>query len=379
MTFRSLILASAAAALVAVAPARAQTVPTTKATYSKAESEVETDAKKPAAKKAADKKAGSKAASKKTDKKQAKKPDGKTVAKKETDEKKPGLFATLFGGQAKAEEKKSPPKPMTAAEKRAAKAAALKADKEERAAKVKAEKEAKLAEARAAKEAQERAVRDEATLIASLDDDRPIELRSDANKPPPGLFGSLFGGNQSRMLPETERRDRYLKLTEAKKGAKKFTPKAELMPTVVDYDSSYKRGTIVVNTAERRLYLIESAGKARRYAIAVGRQGLEFKGNGKVGDKQEWPRWIPTEEMQKRDPKKYGQYKDGMDGGPTNPLGARAIYLYQGKKDTHIRVHGTTEPWTIGTSASNGCFRMINEHVMDLYNRVSMGADFVVL
>ena len=151
------------------------------------------------------------------------------------------------------------------------------------------------------------------------------------------------------------------------------------MPRVVDYDSGYKRGTIVVNTAERRLYLIESGGKARRYAIAVGRQGLEFKGNGKVGDKQEWPRWIPTEEMQKRDPAKYGKYKDGMDGGPTNPLGARAIYLYQGKKDTHIRIHGTTQPWTIGTNSSNGCFRMVNEHVMDLYNRVSMGADIVVI
>ena len=84
-------------------------------------------------------------------------------------------------------------------------------------------------------------------------------------------------------------------------------------------------------------------------------------------------------DTQEREPKKYGQYKDGMPGGPDNPLGARAMYLYQGKRDTHIRVHGTNQPWTIGTDSSNGCFRMINEHVMDLYTRVRVGADMVVL
>ena len=103
----------------------------------------------------------------------------------------------------------------------------------------------------------------------------------------------------------------------------------------------------------------------------MGREGLQFKGSVAVGDKQEWPRWIPTLDMQKREPKHYGQYKDGMPGGPKNPLGARAIYLYDGRTDTHLRIHGTNQPQTIGTSASNGCFRMINEHVMDLYRRVA--------
>lgn len=203
----------------------------------------------------------------------------------------------------------------------------------------------------------------------------PTELRSDTQER--GLFSALFGG-APQMLPETRRRDEELRERELKKG-KKFKVKADFTPQVVDYGSSYSRGTIVVNTSEKYLYLVESSGKARRYAIAVGKDGLKFKGTGKIQDKQEWPRWIPTQEMQKRDPKKYGIYKDGMPGGPDNPLGARAMYLYQGKKDTHIRIHGTNQPWTIGTDSSNGCFRMVNEHVMDLYNRVRMGANVVVL
>jgi lipoprotein-anchoring transpeptidase ErfK/SrfK len=202
----------------------------------------------------------------------------------------------------------------------------------------------------------------------------PTELRSDTQER--GLFSVLFGG-APQMLPETQRRDQELRERELK--GKKFKVKADFQPQVVEFSNSYSRGTIVVNTSEKYLYLVESGGKARRYAIAVGKDGLKFKGTGKIQDKQEWPRWIPTKEMQERDPAKYGKYKDGMPGGPDNPLGARAMYLYQGKKDTHIRIHGTNQPWTIGTDSSNGCFRMVNEHVMDLYNRVRMGADVVVL
>ena len=113
--------------------------------------------------------------------------------------------------------------------------------------------------------------------------------------------------------------------------------------------------------------------------LAVGREGLQFKGTASIGDKQEWPRWIPTLDMQKREPKHYGQYKDGMPGGLSNPLGARAMYVYQGKRDTHIRIHGTIQPSSIGTSASNGCFRMYNDQVMDLYRRVKIGTPVVVL
>lgn len=205
------------------------------------------------------------------------------------------------------------------------------------------------------------------------------ELRSEAPGKPKqvGLFAGLFGGSapQQSMLPQTRALDAVL---QAKQAKKQFKVKSDFEPQEVSF-SGYERGQIVVDTGARYLYLIESSSTARRYAIAVGREGLEFKGKATIGDKQEWPRWIPTKEMQEREPKKYGQYKDGMNGGPDNPLGARAIYLYQGKKDTHIRIHGTNQPQTIGTNSSNGCFRMVNDHVMDLYNRVRMGSEVIVM
>jgi lipoprotein-anchoring transpeptidase ErfK/SrfK len=208
------------------------------------------------------------------------------------------------------------------------------------------------------------------------------ELRSESRevstRPTGGLFAGLFGGATNTsvsLLPETRALDAALQKRQEKRP---FKVKPEYEPQEVSF-SGYAPGTIVINTGERRLYLVESAFSARRYAIAVGKEGLQFKGTTTVGDKQEWPRWIPTKEMQQREPKHYGQYKDGMPGGGQNPLGARAIYLYQGKSDTHLRIHGTIAPQTIGTSASNGCFRMINEHVMDLYRRVRMGTKVVIL
>lgn len=207
------------------------------------------------------------------------------------------------------------------------------------------------------------------------------ELRSEATgkaQQSTGLFSGLFGGTSSTSiayLPETRALDAAL----AKKDAKKqFKVKPEFVPQDVTF-TGYEAGTIVIDTSARRLYLVESSTTARRYAIAVGKEGLQFKGTVAVGDKQEWPRWIPTLDMQKREPKHYAQYKDGMPGGGQNPLGARAIYLYDGKKDTHLRIHGTIAPQSIGTSASNGCFRMINEHVMDLYSRVKVGTKVVII
>ena len=170
------------------------------------------------------------------------------------------------------------------------------------------------------------------------------ELRSEKAEKPT-LFASLFGGSaSSTMLPETRALDSVL---EKKQAKKKFKVKPAFEPQEVDF-SGYSPGTIVIDTSTKFLYLVESRSTARRYAIAVGREGLLFTGEATVGDKQEWPRWIPTLDMQKREPKHYGQYKDGMDGGPDNPLGARAIYLFQGKKDTRIRIHGTNQPQSIG-------------------------------
>ena len=203
------------------------------------------------------------------------------------------------------------------------------------------------------------------------------ELRSEQREQTVSLFGGIFGSTpqRSNLLPQTQALDSVL---EERNRKGRFQVKSEFEPQTVAF-TGYPSGTIVINTRERFLYLVESPNSARRYAIAVGRDGLEFKGSAVVGDKQEWPRWIPTLDMQKREPRKYGQYKDGMPGGADNPLGARAIYLYQGNKDTHIRIHGTNQPQTIGTNSSNGCFRMVNDHVIDLYGRVRMGTQVVVL
>jgi len=206
------------------------------------------------------------------------------------------------------------------------------------------------------------------------------ELRSSTSvapaRPSSGFFQILFGDeplqSQAMLLPETRALDAAIE------GKKKFQVRPEFEPQTVAF-SGYPAGTIVIDTNKHFLYLVEGFGKARRYGIAVGKDGLQYKGTVAVGDKQEWPRWIPTADMIKREPSKYGRYKDGMPGGGQNPLGARAIYLYEGKKDTHLRIHGTIAPHTIGTNSSNGCFRMVNEHVIDLYGRVGVGTRVVVL
>ncbi|WP_395666229.1 L,D-transpeptidase [Methylocella sp.] len=134
-------------------------------------------------------------------------------------------------------------------------------------------------------------------------------------------------------------------------------------------------GTIVVDTRTRHLYLVQPGGRAIQYGIGVGRQGFEWKGAARVGRKAEWPRWVPPKEMLKRRP----DLPESMEGGLENPLGARALYLYQGNKDTLFRIHGTNEPNTIGQAVSSGCIRMMNADVMDLYERVGVGARVVVL
>jgi lipoprotein-anchoring transpeptidase ErfK/SrfK len=190
-----------------------------------------------------------------------------------------------------------------------------------------------------------------------------------------GFLQILFGDEPvatASMLPETRALDSVLE------KKKKFRLKPEYDMQVVEF-SGYPRGTIVIDTANHFLYLVESSNRARRYGIAVGRDGLQYKGTVAVGDKQEWPRWIPTKDMQQREPAKYARYAEGMPGGGDNPLGARAIYLYQGKQDTYLRIHGTIAPQSIGSNSSNGCFRMVNEHVIDLYNRVRVGTPVVVL
>ncbi len=147
----------------------------------------------------------------------------------------------------------------------------------------------------------------------------------------------------------------------------------------VDYPTHEPTGTIVVDTAARYLYLVGENGRAMRYGIGVGKAGLEFEGAGVVQYKREWPRWTPTQAMVEREPERYGPLASGMEPGPTNPLGPRALYLFKDGKDTLYRIHGTTESWTIGKAISSGCIRLLNQDILDLYRRVPNGTRVVVL
>lgn len=146
---------------------------------------------------------------------------------------------------------------------------------------------------------------------------------------------------------------------------------ARYLPTTVDYSSRHKPGTIIIDTNERYLYLVQGGGTAKRYGVGVGRPGFEWAGTHKVTRKAEWPDWRPPKEMRQRQPNlpKY------MPGGPNNPLGARALYL----GSTLYRIHGSNQPWTIGHAVSSGCIRMRNQDVIDLYERVGVGTKVVVL
>jgi lipoprotein-anchoring transpeptidase ErfK/SrfK len=154
--------------------------------------------------------------------------------------------------------------------------------------------------------------------------------------------------------------------------AREFQPRAT-QPTreIVAFEGGYGAGTVVVNTRERRLYYVLGGGKAVRYSIGVGREGFQWAGAQRISNKQAWPDWRPPAEMLKRRPD-LPRY---MAGGPANPLGARAMYL----GGSLYRIHGSNEPETIGQAVSSGCIRMLNEDVVDLYDRVRVGTQVVVL
>jgi lipoprotein-anchoring transpeptidase ErfK/SrfK len=139
----------------------------------------------------------------------------------------------------------------------------------------------------------------------------------------------------------------------------------------VNYIGPHRPGTIVVNAKERRLYLIQDGGKALKYGVGVGRPGFEWGGSKSVTRKQEWPSWTPPAQMIKRRP----DLPRFMPGGPENPMGARALYL----GSSLYRIHGSNEPETIGQAVSSGCIRMLNDDVIDLYTRVRVGTQVVVV
>lgn len=147
---------------------------------------------------------------------------------------------------------------------------------------------------------------------------------------------------------------------------------------LVQYDTPERVGTVIVDPHNHFLYLVMEAGMALRYGVGVGRDGFEWQGASRIARKASWPTWTPPRTMIQRQPE-LAIYAGGMPGGPDNPLGARALYLYDGPVDTLYRIHGTHEPWSIGTSVSSGCIRLLNYEVIDLYQRVPVGARVIVL
>jgi len=161
-----------------------------------------------------------------------------------------------------------------------------------------------------------------------------------------------------------------------------FQLEPQFMPQKVKIGSAYAPGQLLILPKAHFLYFVTAPREAMRYGVGVGKAGLEFTGQATIDVKKEWPTWRPTNEMIERDPGSYGKFKGNdyvQPGGPGNPLGARALYLFQNGRDTYFRIHGTTQPSSIGRSVSNGCIRMINAHVIDLYGRVPVGTKVTVL
>lgn len=147
----------------------------------------------------------------------------------------------------------------------------------------------------------------------------------------------------------------------------------------ISYKTKEKPGTIIISTRRRKLYFVLANNKAIEYGVGVGRRGFTWSGKANIARKAKWPAWHPPKEMIAREKKKYGRTLPArIEGGPNNPLGARALYLFKGGKDTLYRIHGTNVPASIGTAQSSGCIRMLNKEVIDLHNRVKIGAKVIV-
>ncbi|MBG0809039.1 L,D-transpeptidase [Methylosinus sp. H3A] len=144
---------------------------------------------------------------------------------------------------------------------------------------------------------------------------------------------------------------------------------------LVEDPTGQPAGTITVDTKNRQLYLSLPDGRAMRYGVGVAREGFAWNGQTRIGRMAQWPDWTPPAAMMKRRP----DLPRHMEGGENNPLGARALYLYSGERDTMFRIHGSNEPWSIGQAVSSGCIRMLNEDVSDLFDRVKLGAQVIVL
>lgn len=164
--------------------------------------------------------------------------------------------------------------------------------------------------------------------------------------------------------------------------ARAFELDPKFRPQTVRISGKYAPGQLLVLPRAHFLYYITEPQRALRYGVGVGKAGLQFTGTATIDVKKKWPTWRPTDEMIEREPQTYAKFKDNdyvQPGGPENPLGSRALYLFQNGRDTYFRIHGTIAPKSIGRSVSNGCIRMLDEHVKDLYERVPIGTVVTVI
>jgi lipoprotein-anchoring transpeptidase ErfK/SrfK len=190
-------------------------------------------------------------------------------------------------------------------------------------------------------------------------------------------IGTLLATDQT--LAFFHKRKKKRKKAPAKKRAAPFRLDPKYEPQRVTYgEGNYPAGSIVIDPEGRFLYFMEDETSATRYGVGVGKAGMSMRGTAYVARKAKWPTWSPTENMIRREPR-YARYAGGMPGGPNNPLGARALYLYRGSTDTMYRIHGTNQPRSIGQAMSSGCIRMLNEHVEQLYEKVAVGTLVVIL
>lgn len=198
-----------------------------------------------------------------------------------------------------------------------------------------------------------------------------------ASSPAQAFLFETDDGNERRK--RQQRKARKKRKTEQKQARKTTRNKVNYKGReIVDFNSSEKPGTIIVKTRERALYQVLPDGRAKRYLVAVGKEGFAWSGVARIGMKRKNPTWTPPAAMIKRTPK-YAKWKNGMPGGiPENPLGVRALYLFDGGGDTLYRIHGTNSPSSIGTAASSGCIRMLNREVVELFNNTPVGTKVIV-
>lgn len=199
---------------------------------------------------------------------------------------------------------------------------------------------------------------------------KPVEVAEvktvEEVKPASSTFASLYGPLPNEKFPVAALPDGALE-------PRYFRQR-------VDYRTKEKPGSLIVDTQNFYLYYVEPNGKAMRYGVGLGKAGFEWSGRAQVLWKQEWPKWTPPAEMIERRPEleKWSEENGGMPGGLDNPLGARALYIFEGNVDTLYRVHGTPEHWSIGKAVSSGCVRMVHQDVIDLYNRVKTRSPILV-